>query len=99
MLQGRARVGQEVWTRSAFGEMVTAVGRGEVGIVIGLELSRLARNSPDWANLIYLCRWTQTLIADETGIYDPGRGTDRMVVGLRGQMSGIEIDPTIPRRV
>lgn len=84
-------------TRSGFGELVTAVGRGEVGMVIGLEISRLARNSPDWANLMYLCRWTETLIADETGVYDPARPTDRMVLGLRGQMSELELDTSIHR--
>ena len=48
--------------RMAFGDLITAVGRGEAGIVISLEVSRLARNSPDWHHLIYLSRWTDTLI-------------------------------------
>ena len=66
-------------------------------MVIGLEVSRLARNSPDWANLIYLCGWTETLVADETGVYDPVRPTDRMVLGFRGQMSELELDTSIHR--
>jgi len=86
-------------TRTGFGQLVSAIGRGEVGMVIALEASRLARNSPDWANLMYLCRWTNTLIADETGIYDPARSTDRMILGLRGQMSELELDNIIHRMV
>src|SRR3989304_3845049 len=50
--------------RSGFGELITAVGRGEAGIVVSLEVSRLARNRPDWPHLIYLSRWTDTLIND-----------------------------------
>jgi excisionase family DNA binding protein len=86
-------------TRSGFGQLVSAIGKGEVGMVIALEASRLARNSPDWANLMYLCRWTNTLIADETGVYDPARSTDRMILGLRGQMSELELDTLIHRMV
>lgn len=83
--------------RSGFGRLVTAVGLGEVGIVMSLEASRLARNSPDWHNLIYMSRYTGTLIADEHGIYDPSDATDRMVLGLRGQMSELELDTSIHR--
>ncbi len=95
--EDQGRSSSTPWSRSGFGDLVTAVGRGEVGMVIGLEISRLARNSPDWANLMYLCRWTETLIADETGVYDPARPTDRMVLGLRGQMSELELDSSIHR--
>ena len=84
-------------SRSGFGRLVTAVGLGEVGIVMSLEASRLARNSPDWHNLIYMSRYTGTLIADEHGIYDPSSATDRMVLGLRGQMSEMELDTSIHR--
>lgn len=86
-------------SRSGFGSLVAAVGRGEVGIVIALEVARLARNSPDWHQLVYLCRWTETLIADENAIYDPADSTDRMVLGLRGQMSELELDNAIHRMV
>ena len=50
--------------RRGFDRLASAVGRGEAGIVIGLEASRLARNSPDWHHLMYVCRWTDTLMAD-----------------------------------
>ena len=86
-------------TRSGFGRLITAVGRGEVGMAMSLELSRLARNSPDWHNLIYMCRYTNTLIADEHGIYDPSSMTDRMLLGFRGQMSEMELDTSIHRMV
>lgn len=85
--------------RAAFGQMVKAVARGDVGIVIGLEASRLARNNPDWASLIYVCRHTNTLIADEHGIYDPASNTDRLVLGIRGQMSEMELDTSIHRMI
>ncbi len=86
-------------SRGAFGRVVTAVGIGEVGIVMSLEAARLARNSPDWHNLIYMCRFTDTLIADEHGIYDPADAMDRMVLGLRGQFSEMELETSIHRMV
>lgn len=85
--------------RRGFLELVGAVAKGEVGIVISLEMSRLARNSPDWSHLLYMCRWTGTLIADEHGIYDPGDSSDRMVLGVRGQVSELERDNSIHRMV
>ncbi len=85
--------------RSGFGRLATAVARGEVGIVVSLEVSRLARNSPDWHHLVYLCRWTDTLIADDHTIYDPQRSADLMVLGIRGQVSEMELDNSIQRMV
>lgn len=73
--------------RNGFGDMVATVARGEVGIVMSFELSRLSRNDLDWHQLVYLCRWTGTLIADEQGLYDPSSSGDRMVLGIRGQVS------------
>ncbi|MBI5479570.1 MAG: recombinase family protein [Deltaproteobacteria bacterium] len=95
--EDQGKSGSTANNRSGFGRLVTAVGLGEVGIVMSLEASRLARNSPDWHNLIYMTRYTGTLIADEHGIYDPGNATDRMVLGLRGQMSEMELDTSIHR--
>lgn len=86
-------------SRSGFLELVGAVARGEVGIVISLEMSRLARNSPDWSHLLYMCRWTGTLLADEHGVYDPADSSDRMVLGVRGQVSELERDNSIHRMV
>jgi DNA invertase Pin-like site-specific DNA recombinase len=85
--------------REGFGRLIGAVARGEVGMVVALEASRLARNSPDWHHLVYLCRWTQTLICDEHTIYDPQLSADRMVLGIRGQVSELELDHSIQRMV
>jgi DNA invertase Pin-like site-specific DNA recombinase len=97
--EDQGKSGANPHVRSGFGRVVTAVGRAEVGIVMSLEASRLARNSPDWHSLIYMCRYTNTLIADEHGIYDPTSSTDRMVLGIRGQMSEIELDTSIHRMI
>jgi len=86
-------------TRKGFARLISAVAQGEVGIVIALEVTRLARNSPDWHHLIYLCRWSDTLIADEHTIYDPEVPADRMVLGIRGQMSELELETSIERMV
>lgn len=85
--------------REGFLQLVGAVARCEVGIVISLEMSRLARNSPDWSHLLYMCRWTGTLIADEHGVYDPADSADRMVLGVRGQVSELERDNSVHRMV
>jgi DNA invertase Pin-like site-specific DNA recombinase len=85
--------------RRGFLELVGAVAQREVGIVISLEVSRLARNSPDWSHLLYICRWTGTLIADEHGVYDPADSSDRMVLGVRGQVSELERDNSVHRMV
>lgn len=85
--------------RTGFGEMVSAVARGEVGIVMSFELSRLSRNDLDWHQLVYLCRWTDTLIADEQGLYDPSSSADRMVLGIRGQVSELERESLVHRMV
>jgi DNA invertase Pin-like site-specific DNA recombinase len=97
--EDQGKSGAVAQSRSGFEQMALAVGRGEVGMVVSLEASRLARNSPDWHHLIYLCRWTHTLIADGQTIYDPHVGADRMVLGIRGQVSEMEIDDSIRRMV
>ncbi len=86
-------------TRTGFARLLAAVAGAEVGIVIALEVTRLARNSPDWHHLIYLCRFTGTLIADEHGVYDPALSADRMVLGIRGQMGELELENAIARMV
>lgn len=95
--QGKS--GTSANSREGFAKLVKAVGQGAVGIVVSLEASRLARNSADWHSLIYMCRFADTLIADEHGIYDPKEMTDRMVLGFRGQMSEIEVDMSVHRMV
>ena len=68
--------------REGFKRMVADVGMGRAGIVLGLEVSRLARNSADWHRLIEICALSQTLILDEDGVYDPGRFNDRLLLVL-----------------
>ncbi len=68
-----------------------AVGLGKVGIIIGREVSRLARNNADWYQVLDLCAITDTLIADADGIYHPGDFNDRLVLGLKGQMAEAEL--------
>jgi DNA invertase Pin-like site-specific DNA recombinase len=77
--------------RAGFQALVTEVGMGRAGIVMGLEVSRLARNSTDWHRLLEICALTDTLILDEDGIYDPAHFNDRLLLGLKGTMSEAEL--------
>jgi excisionase family DNA binding protein len=97
--EDQGHTGTLAGSRSGFERLLSAVAKGEVGMIAALEASRLARNSPDWTQLIYIARFTGTLIVDETGIYDPASSTDRMVLGIRGQISEIEIDTSIHRMI
>ncbi len=71
--------------------LVAEVGLGPVGLVLGLEVSRLARNSSDWHHLLEMCALTQTLILEEEGLYDPSTFNDRLLLGLKGAMSEAEL--------
>jgi len=73
--------------REGFQRLVADVGLGKAGIVCGLEVSRLARNNADWQHLLEICALTETLILDEDGLYDPCTFNDRLLLGLKGQMS------------
>ena len=77
--------------RSGFASMTAEVALGRVGIVVGLEVSRLARNNADWYRLLDLCGVTDTLIGDLDGLYHPGLFNDRLVLGLKGTMSEAEL--------
>jgi DNA invertase Pin-like site-specific DNA recombinase len=77
--------------REGFQRLVTEVSLGHVGIVLGLEVSRLARNSTDWHRLLELCAFADTLILDEDGLYDPAHFNDRLLLGLKGTMSEAEL--------
>lgn len=97
--EDQGKSGATAKTRPGFARLIAAVARGEVGIVIALEVTRLSRNSPDWHHLLYLCRFSDTLIADEHTIYDPELSTDRLVLGIRGQMGELELETSIERMV
>jgi DNA invertase Pin-like site-specific DNA recombinase len=77
--------------RKGFQRLVTEVGMGQAGIVMGLEVSRLARNNADWHRLLEICALADTLILDEDGIYDPTSFNDRLLLGLKGTMSEAEL--------
>src|ERR1700683_2006572 len=77
--------------REGFQKLVAEVGLGKAGIVLGLEVSRLARNSADWHRLLEICALADTLILDEDGIYDPAHFNDRLLLGLKGTMSEAEL--------
>jgi DNA invertase Pin-like site-specific DNA recombinase len=77
--------------RAGFQRLVAAVGMGEVGVVLGLEVSRLARSSSDWHRLLEICALADTLILDEDGLYDPGHFNDRLLLGMKGTMSEAEL--------
>ena len=77
--------------RDGFQQLVNAVALGKAGMVLGLEVSRLARNSADWHRLIELCALTGSLILDEDGIYDPTAFNDRLLLGLKGELSQAEL--------
>ena len=77
--------------REGFQRLVADVGMGKAGIVLGLEVSRLARNSSDWHRLLEICALTDTLILDEDGLYDPSHFNDRLLLGMKGTMSEAEL--------
>jgi DNA invertase Pin-like site-specific DNA recombinase len=85
------RSGASAEGRTGFGELVAEVGVGRAGIVLGLEVSRLARNNADWHRLLEICALTDTLILDEDGVYDPAHYNDRLLLGLKGTMSEAEL--------
>jgi len=83
--------GSGIIERSGFARLTAEVALGHVGIVLGLEVSRLARNNAEWYRLLDLCGLTDTLIGDADGIYHPAMFNDRLVLGLKGTMSEAEL--------
>ena len=77
--------------RDGFQRLVAEVSMGRAGIVLGLEVSRLARNNADWHRLLEICALSGTLILDEDGLYDPCNFNDRLLLGLKGSLSEAEL--------
>jgi DNA invertase Pin-like site-specific DNA recombinase len=77
--------------RPGFQRLVAEVGLGHVGLVLGFEVSRLARSCRDWYHLLEICALAGTLIADSDGVYDPALYNDRLLLGLKGTMSEAEL--------
>jgi DNA invertase Pin-like site-specific DNA recombinase len=78
-------------TRPGFQRLVAEVGLGRVGLVLGVEMSRLARSCCDWHQLLEICALFDTLIADTEAVYDAGNFNDRLLLGLKGTMSEAEL--------
>jgi DNA invertase Pin-like site-specific DNA recombinase len=78
-------------SRPGFERLLAAICTGSVGAVLAIEASRLARNGRDWHTLIEFCGLVSTLIVDEDGIYDPRQPNDRLLLGVKGTMSELEL--------
>src|SRR3954463_5306263 len=77
--------------RSGFQRLLVDVSLGQVGVVLGIEMSRLARSCKDWHQLLELCAVFDTLLGDQDGLYDPTEFNDRLLLGLKGTMSEAEL--------
>lgn len=89
--EDQGRSGSSATYRTGFQRLVAAVSLGQVGIVLMLEASRLARNNSDWHQLIEICGLRGTLIADEQAVYDPRNPNDRLLLGVKGTLSEAEL--------
>jgi DNA invertase Pin-like site-specific DNA recombinase len=78
-------------SRPGFEKLLAAICEGRVGVVVSIEASRLARNGRDWHTLLEFCGLVGTLIADEDGVYDPRLPNDRLLLGMKGTMSEMEL--------
>ena len=89
--EDQGRSGSAAAHRPGFQRLVSQVSLGQVGLVLMLEASRLARNNGDWHHLIEICGLRGTLIADETAVYDPRDPNDRLLLGVKGTLSEAEL--------
>jgi DNA invertase Pin-like site-specific DNA recombinase len=89
--EDQGQSGTRADNRSGYQRLLAEVTLDHVGIVLGLEMSRLARSSKDWHHLLELCAIFGVLLADQDGVYDPGDPNDRMLLGLKGTMSEVEL--------
>lgn len=77
--------------RQGFKDLAARVTLGEVGLILSLEVTRLARNCTDWYPLLDVCGHRRCLIADRDGVYDPGTANGRLLLGLKGAISELEL--------
>ena len=89
--QDLAKSGSECSQRNGFTTMISEVALGKIGIILSLEVSRVARNNSDWYRLLDLCSVTNTLIGDGDGLYHPGLFNDRLLLGMKGTMAEAEL--------
>jgi DNA invertase Pin-like site-specific DNA recombinase len=85
------RSGASAEGRAGFQRLVAEVGLGHVGLILGVEMARLARSNADWRRLLEVCALFGALLADLDGVYDPGQYNDRLLLGLKGTMSEAEL--------
>jgi DNA invertase Pin-like site-specific DNA recombinase len=83
--------GETAEGRLGFQRLLTEVSLDRVGVILGIEMSRLARAGKDWHQLLEICTVFQTILADQDGLYDPGDFNDRLLLGLKGTMSEAEL--------
>src|SRR5258707_7153098 len=88
--EDQGQSGRTADDRAGFQRLVAEVTMNHVGLVLGLEVSRLARSNKDWHDLYELCAIFQALLADEDGVYDASDPNDRLILGLKGMMSEVE---------
>ena len=89
--EDQGKSGASSANRSGFRDLMARIAAGEVGIVLGLEVSRLARDNADWHQLLRIAGISRTLILDENGVYDPNDSNDRLLLGFKGTMSEFEL--------
>ena len=89
--EDQGRSGASSAHRHGFKKLLVEISAGQVGIVFALEASRLARSSADWHRLVEICVVTQTLLADESAVYDPRDPNDRLLLGVKGTISEAEL--------
>ena len=88
---GLGQSGAAVEHRRGFKDLIARVTLGEVGLVLSYGVTRLARNCSDWYPLLHLCGCRQCLIGDREGVYDPGSANGRLLLGLKGTISEVEL--------
>jgi DNA invertase Pin-like site-specific DNA recombinase len=89
--EDQGRTGTASTHREGYKNLVAEIGAGQVGIVLALEASRLARSNADWHRLVEICVVTGTLLGDESAIYDPRNPNDRLLLGVKGTISEAEL--------
>jgi len=89
--EDQAHSGSTAAGRTGFQRLLVEVGLNHVGIIFGIEMSRLARSCKDWYQLLELCAVFQSLLADQDGLYDPRQYNDRLLLGLKGTISEAEL--------
>jgi DNA invertase Pin-like site-specific DNA recombinase len=89
--EDQGQSGSSAEGRSGFQRLLAEVSSDRVGLILGLEMSRLARSCKDWHTLLEVCAIYQTLLGDTDGLYDPSQYNDRLLLGLKGTMSEAEL--------